>query len=214
MAVPTITIVGNLGMDPELRTSANGTVYARVFVIASSRKRDNQTGEWKDGDTLAIGGVVFGNMAQNVASSLAKGMRVIVQGRLRNSNKAPQDQSGSRGPADLLIEEIGPALSNATAQVTRQSSGSGFSGGNRGGFAGNSGNAGNGGFAGNGGYQGGAGYSGGYTGGASVAPAAQQAPAAPAADPWGTSSSSQSGSSFGSFGSSDDFGGDSEEPEF
>ena len=143
------------------------------------------------------------DMANHVAQSLTKGMRVIAQGRLQQRSYQAQDGS-NRTVVELQVDEIGPSLRYATAQVTRQGSGSGFAG-NRGGFAGNQGN---------GGYQGGAGYQGGYAGGASAAPAVQQAPAAPAADPWGTSSSSQAGSSFGSFGSSDEFGNDSEEPEF
>ena len=110
----------------------------------------------------------------------------------------------------MQVDEIGPSLRYATAQVTRQSSG--FSGGNRGGFGGGN----NGGFQNNGGYQGGAGYSGGasyqsggYQGGASSAPMAAQS--GPAVDPW---SDAGSGSSFSSFGATSDFGGDSEEPEF
>ena len=209
----TITIIGNLTGDPELRTIGSGATVASFTIASTPRSYNRNSGQWEDGQALFMRCSAWRDLANHVAQSLTKGMRVIAQGRLQQRSYQAQDGS-NRTVVEMQVEEIGPSLRYATAQVTRQSSGSGFAGGNRGGFAGNSGNAGNGGFAGNGGYQGGAGYSGGYTGGASVAPAAQQAPAAPAADPWGTSSSSQSGSSFGSFGSSDDFGGDSEEPEF
>lgn len=212
MAVPTVTIIGNLGTDPELRTSANGTAYVRVFIIASSRQRNRQTGEWEDGDHMAIGGVAFGDLAQHISQSLAKGMRVIVQGRMREGRPMP-NQPDARGAMELLIDDMGPALSNATAQVTKVTGG--FAGGSRnGGFSGgNAGFGANNGFGGNGGYSGGVGYSGGagYTGGASAASAAPAAPAGQGVDPW--SSSESAGSSFGSFGASE-FGGSSEEPEF
>ncbi|KAB8299467.1 single-stranded DNA-binding protein [Bifidobacterium apri] len=208
----TITIIGNLTADPELRTIGSGATVASFTIASTPRTYNRNSGQWEDGQALFMRCSAWRDMANHVAQSLTKGMRVIAQGRLQQRSYQAQDGS-NRTVLEMQVDEIGPSLRYATAQVTRQSSGSGFAG-NRGGFAGNAGNTGNGGFAGNGSYQGGAGYSGGYTGGASAAPAIQQAPAAPAADPWGTSGSSQSGSSFGSFGSSDDFGGDSEEPEF
>lgn len=192
MAVPTITVVGNLGTDPELRTSASGNAWVRIFVIASSRQRNRQTNEWEDGDHMAVGGVAFGELAQHISQSLAKGMRVIVQGRLREGRPNP-NQPDARGAMELLIDEIGPALSNATAQVTKVAPQGGFAG-NRGGFAGNAGS--------NGGYQGGAGY-------AAAAPAAAPAQGT---DPWSAPASSNDG--FSSFGANADFGGDSDEPEF
>lgn len=137
--------------------------------------------------------------------ALAMDMRVIAQGRLTQRSYQAQDGS-QRSVVELRVDEIGPALSRATAQVTRQTS-SGFNGGQQGGGYGNNG----------GGYQGGAGYSGGgfnggnggYQGGASAP--APQAPSAPVSDPW--SNDSGSSNAFGSFGTSD-FGGDSDEPEF
>ena len=208
----TITIIGNLTADPELRTIGSGATVASFTIASTPRSYNRNTGQWEDGQALFMRCSAWRDMANHVAQSLTKGMRVIAQGRLQQRSYQAQDGS-NRTVVELQVDEIGPSLRYATAQVTRQGSGSGFAG-NRGGFAGNQGNGGNAGFAGNGGYQGGAGYQGGYAGGASAAPAVQQAPAALATDPWGTSSSSQAGSSFGSFGSSDEFGNDSEEPEF
>lgn len=202
----TITIIGNLTADPELRTIGSGATVASFTIASTPRTYNRNSGQWEDGQALFMRCSAWRDLANHVAQSLTKGMRVIAQGRLQQRSYQAQDGS-NRTVVELQVDEIGPSLRYATAQVTRQGAGSGFAG-NRGGFAGNAGNAGN------GGYQGGAGYQGGYAGGASAAPAVQQTPAAPAADPWGTSGSSQSESSFGSFGAGDDFGGDSEEPEF
>ena len=133
-------------------------------------------------------------------------MRVIAQGRLQQRSYQAQDGS-QRTVIEMQVDEIGPSLRYATAQVTRQSSsGNGGFSGNRGGY--NNANN-NGGFGGN---------NGGYQGGASAPVNAAPAQSAPASDPW--SSSDNSGSSFGSFGASQsfggssEFGGDSDEPEF
>ena len=157
-------------------------------------------------------------MAEHCAQSLSKGMRVIAQGRLQQRSYQAQDGS-QRTVIEMQVDEIGPSLRYATAQVTRQSSsGNGGFSGNRGGY--NNANN-NGGFGGNnGGYQVGSSYAGGagYQGGASAPVNAAPAQSAPASDPW--SSSDNSGSSFGSFGASQsfggssEFGGDSDEPEF
>ena len=161
-------------------------------------------------------------MAEHCAQSLSKGMRVIAQGRLQQRSYQAQDGS-QRTVIEMQVDEIGPSLRYATAQVTRQSSsGNGGFSGNRGsviGWAYEDNN--NGGFGGNnGGYQGGSSYAGGagYQGGASAPVNAAPAQSAPASDPW--SSSDNSGSSFGSFGASQsfggssEFGGESDEPEF
>ena len=214
-----ITVVGNLTRDPELRTIASGSTVVNFTIASSTRTYNRNSGQWEDGDTLFMNCSAWdgrsNSMASNIASSLAKGMRVIAQGRLTQRSYQAQDGS-QRTVVELRVDEIGPALSRATAQVTRQTAsgnaGNGGFGGNQGGY----GNANNGGFGGNaGGYQGGVGYSGGagYQGGASApAIAAPAAPQAPAADPWGSSDNSGS-SSFGSFGSSE-FGGTGDEPEF
>ena len=208
----TLTIIGNLTADPEVRTISSGASVANFTIASTPRTYNRETSQWEDGQALFMRCAAWRELADHVASSLTKGMRVIAQGRI--SQRSYQAQDGSnRTVVEMTIDEIGPSLRYATAQVTRQSSGSGFSGGSRGGFSG--GNSGNGGNEGNGGnagdrgrgaYQGGAGYS----GGASQQPAQQSAPAA---DPWG-SSQPQSNDGFSSFGSGSDFGGDSDEPEF
>ena len=202
----TLTIIGNLPADPEVRTISSGASVANFTIASTPRTYNRETSQWEDGQALFMRCAAWRELADHVASSLTKGMRVIAQGRI--SQRSYQAQDGSnRTVVEMTIDEIGPSLRYATAQVTRQSSGSGFSGGSRGGFSGgNSGNGGNAGNRGRGAYQGGAGYS----GGASQQPAQQSAPAA---DPWG-SSQPQSNDGFSSFGSGSDFGGDSDEPEF
>ena len=213
-----ITIVGNLTADPELRTTRDGGAVANFSIAATPRVYDRQSNQWVDGDALFLRCTAWRDLAEHCANSLAKGMRVIAQGRLQQRSYQANDGS-QRTVIELQVDEIGPSLRYATAQVTRTSSANGGNfAGNRGGnaFAGGNGGFNNGGFAGNaGGYQGGAGYSGGagYQGGAAApANAAPAVQPAPASDPWGNSDNSGS-SSFGSFGSSE-FGGSSDEPEF
>ena len=192
-----ITVVGNLTADPELRTTGNGASVASFTIASTARTYNRNTGQFEDGNALFMRCSAWRDLAEHCASTLSKGMRVIAQGRLQQRSYQAQDGS-NRTVIEMTIDEIGPSLRYATAQVTRTSSGNG-----QGGFAGR----GNGGFS--GGYQGGG--NGGYQGGASAAGNAGQS-AAPATDPWGTSG--DAGSSFGSFGGSSDFGGDSREPEF
>ena len=186
-----ITVVGNLTRDPELRTVGNGSTVVNFTIASSTRTFNRNTNQWDDGDTLFLNCSAWDSartsMATNIANSLSKGMRVIAQGRLTQRSYQAQDGS-QRSVVELRVDEIGPALSRATAQVTRQTS-SGFNGGQQGGGYGNNG--------------------GGYQGGASAP--APQAPSAPVSDPW--SNDSGSSNAFGSFGTSD-FGGDSDEPEF
>ena len=204
-----ITVIGNLTADPELRTIGSGASVASFTIASTPRTFNRQSGQWEGGQALFMRCSAWRELADHCAQSLTKGMRVIAQGRLQQRSYQANDGT-NRTVVEMQVDEIGPSLRYATAQVTRQSSG--FSGGNRGGFGGGN----NGGFQNSGGYQGGAGYSGGasyqsggYQGGASSAPMAAQS--GPAVDPW---SDAGSGSSFSSFGATTDFGGDSEEPEF
>ena len=195
-----ITVVGNLTADPEVRTIGSGASVADFTIASTPRTFNRNTSQFEDGDTLFLRCSAWRDLAEHVAASLAKGSRVIAQGRL--SQRSYQAQDGSnRTVYQLTVDDIGPSLRNATAQVTKTTSGSGFSGGNRGGFSGNGANGGN--QPQQGGYQGGASYRGG-------APAAR--PAAPAQDPWSSGNSGDDG--FSSFGGSSDLGGDSEEPAF
>lgn len=218
-----ITVVGNLTADPELRTTGNGASVASFTIASTARTYNRNTGQFEDGNALFMRCSAWRDLAEHCASTLSKGTRVIAQGRLQQRSYQAQDGS-NRTVIEMTIDEIGPSLRYATAQVTRTSSGNGqggFAGRGNGGFNAGQGNGGS--FGGNaGGYQGGqgnggfsggyqSGGNGGYQGGASAAGNAGQS-AAPATDPWGTSG--DAGSSFGSFGGSSDFGGDSQEPEF
>ncbi|KFI92756.1 Single-strand DNA binding protein [Bifidobacterium saguini DSM 23967] len=227
-----ITVVGNLTRDPELRTIGSGSTVVNFTIAASTRQYNRNTNQWEDGDTLFMNCSAWdgraSSLASNIASSLSKGMRVIAQGRLTQRSYQAQDGS-QRTVVELRVDEIGPALSRATAQVTRQTSQGGFqgrSGGFQGGQPGQGyGNQGGQG-AGNGGYNGGqsgynggqsnGGYNGGYQGGAgySQQPAAPSAPAAPAVDPWSSGSSAGAADSGFTFGGSSEFGGDDNDPEF
>ncbi|MDN6424479.1 MAG: single-stranded DNA-binding protein, partial [Bifidobacterium crudilactis] len=193
-----ITVVGNLTADPEVRTTGNGGTVANFTIASTVRQFNRNSQQWEDGDALFMRCSAWDSnynpMASNIQASLAKGMRVIAQGRL--VQRSYQDREGNnRTIVEMRVDEIGPALSRNTAQVTRNSN-SGHSDGGRGGFAGNA-NAG-----GNGGYQGGA---------SAASPTSAPRQNAAPADPW-SSDQNGKGGSFGSFGSSDDFGGSGDEP--
>ncbi len=149
-----ITIVGNLTRDPELRTVGSGSTVVNFTIASSSRQFNRNTNQWEDGDTLFLNCSAWdsarNSLASNIANSLSKGMTVIAQGRLTQRSYQAQDGS-QRTVVELRVDDIGPSLRRATAQVNRQSSSSGFVGNQQqGGF--------------NGGYQGGAGYAGGANG--------------------------------------------------
>ncbi|MCA0296600.1 MAG: single-stranded DNA-binding protein [Actinobacteria bacterium] len=127
-----ITVVGNLTADPELRFTPSGAPVANFTVASTPRNFDRQSGEWKDGDAMFLNCAVWRQAAENVAESLTKGMRVIVQGRLRSRSYETREGE-KRTVFEVEVEEIGPALKYATAKVTRSSSGSGGGGGYSGG---------------------------------------------------------------------------------
>jgi single-strand DNA-binding protein len=113
-----ITVVGNLVDDPELRFTPSGVAVAKFRVASTPRTFDKQTNEWKDGEGLFLTCSVWRQAAENVAESLQKGMRVIVQGRLKQ--RSYEDREGvKRTIYELDVEEVGPALSRATAKVTK-----------------------------------------------------------------------------------------------
>ncbi|HTN55355.1 MAG TPA: single-stranded DNA-binding protein [Microbacterium sp.] len=116
-----ITVVGNLTADPELRYTQNGLPVANFTIASTPRTFDRQANEWKDGDALFLRASVWREFAEHVAGSLTKGMRVIAQGRLRQ--RSYQDREGNqRTSIELEVDEIGPSLRYATAQVTRAAS--------------------------------------------------------------------------------------------
>ncbi len=113
-----ITVVGNLVDDPELRFTPSGAAVAKFRVASTPRTFDRQTNEWKDGESLFLTCSVWRQAAENVAESLQRGMRVIVQGRLRQ--RSYEDREGvKRTVYELDVEEVGPSLKNATAKVAK-----------------------------------------------------------------------------------------------
>ncbi|MDL9977990.1 single-stranded DNA-binding protein [Microbacterium candidum] len=125
-----ITVVGNLTADPELRYTQNGLPVANFTIASTPRNFDRAANEWKDGEALFLRASVWREFAEHVAGSLTKGSRVIATGRLRQ--RSYQDREGqNRTSIELEVDEIGPSLRYATAQVTRAASSGG--GGNGGG---------------------------------------------------------------------------------
>lgn len=113
-----ITVVGNLTADPEIRFTQSGAAVANFTVASTPRIFDRQSNEWKDGPTLFMRCSVWREMAENVAETLRKGMRVIVQGRL-TQRSWETDQGERRTAMELQVDEIGPSLRRAKAQVQR-----------------------------------------------------------------------------------------------
>jgi len=130
-----ITVVGNLVDDPELRFTPSGAAVANFRIASTPRTFDKNTNEWKDGDALFLSCSVWRQAAENVAESLQRGMRVVVQGRLKARTYETREGE-KRTVFEIEVEEVGPSLKYATAKVTRttRSGGSGgFSGGQQGG---------------------------------------------------------------------------------
>ncbi len=154
----TLTIIGNLTGDPELRFTPSGAAVANFTVASTPRMYDRTSGEWKDGETLFMRCSVWRDAAENVAESLGRGTRVVVSGRLK-SRSYETKEGEKRTVIELEVDEIGPSLRYASAKITKTQRGSGgFGGGGAGGQGG----------------QGGAGGGGGYGGGRADA------------DPWAT----------------------------
>ena len=168
-----ITIAGNLVDDPELRFTPAGQPVARFRVASTPRFRDNNSGGWKDGDSLFLTCNVWRQAAENVAESLTRGMRVIVQGRLRQRSYETKEGE-KRTVYEVEVDDVGPSLRNASAKVNRIAR----SGGD-GGYGGGQRNSG-GGSRDQGGRSGGSrdqgGYSGGGGGGAESDPWATDGP--------------------------------------
>ncbi|BCJ51255.1 single-stranded DNA-binding protein [Actinoplanes sp. NBRC 14428] len=115
----TITMVGNLTADPELRFLPNGTAMVKFTIASTPRTLDRQSGEWKDGDPLFMACTGFRDIAEHIAESLSKGTRVIVTGRLRLSRWEDKETGDKRSAYGLDVDEIGPSLRFAQAKVTR-----------------------------------------------------------------------------------------------
>ncbi|TYB49266.1 single-stranded DNA-binding protein [Actinomadura chibensis] len=173
-----ITIVGNLVEDPNLRFTPSGQAVASFRLASTPRFFDRQSGDWKDGEALFLTCNVWRQAAENVAETLQRGMRVIVQGRLKQRSYETREGE-KRTVFEVEVDEVGPSLRNATAKVNktqRQGGGGGFGGGQGGGGGFGGGGQGGGGGFGGGGQQQGGGFGGGQQGGGG-----------PADDPWATS---------------------------
>jgi single-strand DNA-binding protein len=138
----TITVIGNLTDDPELRFTPSGAAVAKFRVASTPRFMDRQSGEWKDGEPLFLSCTVWRQAAENVAESLQRGARVIVSGRLKQRSYETREGE-KRTVFELEVDEVGPSLRYATAKVQKMSrsggggfgaSGGGNSGGGAGGF--------------------------------------------------------------------------------
>lgn len=163
-----ITVIGNLTNDPELRFTPNGAAVASFTVASTPRTFDRASNEWKDGDTLFLRCTVWRQAAENVAESLHKGTRVVVQGRLKQRSFETREGE-KRTVVELEADEVGVSLRSATAKVSKSSRSSAGGGGGNGSPGGNPG-----------------GGSGSSFGGGSGAGSA------PSDDPWSSSSSSYS----------------------
>ncbi|WP_433388859.1 single-stranded DNA-binding protein [Micromonospora sp. KLBMP9576] len=140
----TITVIGNLTDDPELRFTPSGAAVAKFRVASTPRFMDKASGEWKDGEPLFLACTVWRQAAEHVAESLQRGARVIVSGRLRQRSYETREGE-KRTVIELEVDEIGPSLRYATAKVQKMSR----SGGGGGGFGGSGGGGGQGGGGGN-----------------------------------------------------------------
>ncbi|GAA3629626.1 single-stranded DNA-binding protein [Microlunatus ginsengisoli] len=174
----TITLVGNLTADPELRFTPSGAAVANFTVASTPRQFDRNTNEWRDGEAMFLNCAVWRQAAENVAESLQKGMRVIVQGRLKSRSYETREGE-KRTVFEIDVDEIGPALRYATARVSRNS------GGGQGGGRSNDRGQGGGGYG--GGQQGGGSYGGGgddpwASGGGQGGGGSRQQ----SSDPWGS----------------------------
>ena len=130
-----ITVVGRLVADPELRFTPNGLAVANFTVASTSRTFDRQSNQWVDGEALFLRCSVWREVAENVSESLTKGMRVIVQGRLKA--RTYDDRDGNKRTSwEMDVDEIGPALRFATAKVTRNQRNNGGGNYQGGGFGG------------------------------------------------------------------------------
>jgi single-strand DNA-binding protein len=178
----TITVIGNLTNDPELRYTPSGSAVANFTIASTPRTFDRQANEWKDGETLFLRAAIWREAAEYVAHSLTKGMRVIATGKLK-SRQYTTKEGENRTVIELEVDEIGPSLKYAEARVQRmQSTGNQGQGnaatydpaaaqrGQQGGFGGQQG----------GGFQGGGGQQGGFGG------QQQQRPATGPNSQWGT----------------------------
>ena len=122
-----ITVIGNLTAEPELRYTQNGLAVANFTIASTPRVFDKQASEYKDGEALFLRASAWRDLGEHVASSLTKGSRVIASGRLRQRSYETKEGE-KRTSMEIEIDEIGPSLRYATAQVSRSAQGGAFGG--------------------------------------------------------------------------------------
>lgn len=114
----TLTLVGNLTADPELRFTPNGVAVAKFTIASTPRSFDKATSSWVDGETLFMSCTVWRQAAENAGESLSKGMRVFVTGKLK-ARSYEAKEGGKRTVFELEVESFGPDLTRASAKVTK-----------------------------------------------------------------------------------------------
>jgi single-strand DNA-binding protein len=114
----TITLIGNLVTDAELRFTPSGSAVANFRIASTPRTFDRQSNEWKDGETLFLPCNVWREQAENLVESLTKGSRVIISGRLKPRTYETKEGE-KRTVIELEVDEMGPSLKSATAKVQR-----------------------------------------------------------------------------------------------
>jgi single-strand DNA-binding protein len=144
----TITVIGNLTNDPELRFTPSGAAVANFTVASTPRTFDRQSNDWKDGETLFMRCSVWRDAAENVAESLQRGSRVLVTGRLK-SRSYETKEGEKRTVVELDVDEVGPSLRYATAKVAKTARSGAGGGGGSGGYGGGASSGGGGGGGGN-----------------------------------------------------------------
>ena len=123
MSLPTLNGTARLMDDPQLRYGASGGAVVTVRLAFNSRKKDPQSGEWKDDASFFVDGKAFGPAAENIAETLSRGLEVVVSGRMKTDSWEKDGEKRSR--PELLLDSIGPSLRNATAKVQKAGGGSG-----------------------------------------------------------------------------------------
>ncbi|MCY4623019.1 MAG: single-stranded DNA-binding protein [bacterium] len=124
----TVTIVGNLTQDPEMRFTPNGVAMVKLSIAVNRRRFNRDSNTWEDGDASFFNATCWRDLAENVSESLRKGTRVVITGRLEQRSWETQD-GDRRSIVEIQVDEIGPSLKWATASVTRIPRGGGWSGG-------------------------------------------------------------------------------------
>ncbi|MXZ07791.1 MAG: single-stranded DNA-binding protein, partial [Acidimicrobiia bacterium] len=124
----TVTIVGNLTQDPEMRFTPNGVAMARLSIAVNRRSFNRETNQWEEGETSYFNATCWRQMAENVSESLRKGTRVVVTGRLQQRSWETSEGE-KRYMVEIQVDEVAPSLRFATASVTRIPRGGSWGGG-------------------------------------------------------------------------------------